>query len=330
MDLNQYAKQKILETQLKQQKIDKNQVILEQYEEEKKSDQGKLQQFEYLIKLKDDKITQLQDQINEKDLEMPSLQEYDKIRTLQDIRQINQVEESNKALPTKIIDFQSQNIKLRDGDDCLLELWETQGLSKIYSSYIENRQQITCVIIVYNIACQMTFQKAEHLIDIVKKEFHKQTLIYLVGNKCDIPKCRSLYDKLQKVLQEDLEEVSQEYFQENLKESLQDSLEGNLVEKLEQNLEEDSKEYLQENLEQDLEDNLKENLEKNLEENQVKKLTKNFQENYENGIVKNYEKNIIGFSKDNKQQHNLSEFVSKLIVEHNRLKDSTRKVLNQQ
>ena len=85
------------------------------------------------------------------------------------------------------MDFKQKKLKLKNGQEVKLRIYDTAGQERFKSVAISFIKKAEGVILIYDIGNKATFESLEEWIKNIK-EFGKENLpIILVGNKCDLP-----------------------------------------------------------------------------------------------------------------------------------------------
>ena len=90
-------------------------------------------------------------------------------------------------LSTLGIDFKQKKIKLKDGKEVNLRIFDTAGQEKFKSGSVGFIKKTDGIILMYDISNSESFESTNNWLASIK-EFGKEKLpVILVGNKCDLP-----------------------------------------------------------------------------------------------------------------------------------------------
>ena len=85
------------------------------------------------------------------------------------------------------IDFKQKKLKLKNGQEIRLRIYDTAGQERFKSVAISFIKKAEGVILIYDIGNKATFESLEEWIKNIKESGKENLPIILVGNKCDLP-----------------------------------------------------------------------------------------------------------------------------------------------
>ena len=85
------------------------------------------------------------------------------------------------------IDFKQKKLKLKNGQEVRLRIYDTAGQERFKSVAISFIKKAEGVILIYDIGNKATFESLEEWIKNIKESGKENLPIILVGNKCDLP-----------------------------------------------------------------------------------------------------------------------------------------------
>ena len=106
-------------------------------------------------------------------------------------------------LSTTGIDYKLKNIKLDDGKNVKLQIWDTLGQERYRSLTKNYYKSAQGIILIYDITNRETFENVRNWIKSINAEADERVVIILVGNKCD-------FEENRQVSKEEGEQLAQE------------------------------------------------------------------------------------------------------------------------
>eukprot|EP00252_Welwitschia_mirabilis_P015387 TRINITY_DN33815_c0_g1_i1.p1 TRINITY_DN33815_c0_g1~~TRINITY_DN33815_c0_g1_i1.p1 ORF type:complete len:203 (+),score=49.72 TRINITY_DN33815_c0_g1_i1:263-871(+) len=88
--------------------------------------------------------------------------------------------------------FLSQTIALQDSTTVKFEIWDTAGQERYASLAPLYYRGASAAVVVYDITCMETFQKAQFWVKELQKHANPDIVMALVGNKADLEEKRSV------------------------------------------------------------------------------------------------------------------------------------------
>ena len=85
------------------------------------------------------------------------------------------------------IDFKQKKLKLKNGQEVRLRIYDTAGQERFKSVAVSFIKKAEGVILIYDIGNKATFESLEEWIKNIKESGKENLPIILVGNKCDLP-----------------------------------------------------------------------------------------------------------------------------------------------
>jgi small GTP-binding protein len=85
------------------------------------------------------------------------------------------------------MDFKQKKLKLKNGQEVRLRIYDTAGQERFKSVAISFIKKAEGVILIYDIGNKATFESLEEWIKNIKESGKENLPIILVGNKCDLP-----------------------------------------------------------------------------------------------------------------------------------------------
>ena len=85
------------------------------------------------------------------------------------------------------IDFKQKKLKLKNGQEVRLRIYDTAGQERFKSVAVSFIKKAEGAILIYDIGNKATFESLEEWIKNIKESGKENLPIILVGNKCDLP-----------------------------------------------------------------------------------------------------------------------------------------------
>ena len=103
------------------------------------------------------------------------------------------------------LDYRLKTMKLKSGKDIKLQIWDTAGQDRfraITKNYYKGSHGI---ILIYDVTNLQTFENVKNWITQIREEANKNVVIFLAGNKADLP------EESRAVQKEDGQKMAEEY-----------------------------------------------------------------------------------------------------------------------
>ena len=84
------------------------------------------------------------------------------------------------------VDFGSKTIKLTDGTNVKVQIWDTAGQESFRSITRSYYRGSICALLVYDITRRQTFDNLARWLDDMRENAYSKMIILLVGNKSDL------------------------------------------------------------------------------------------------------------------------------------------------
>ena len=84
------------------------------------------------------------------------------------------------------IDFKRKKIKLKNGKDAFLRIFDTAGQERFKSVSFHFIKKVDGIILIYDIGNLISFKEIDNWIESIEENGKENLCIILVGNKCDL------------------------------------------------------------------------------------------------------------------------------------------------
>ena len=83
------------------------------------------------------------------------------------------------------VDYRSKYVQLESGEKIDVQLWHIPGQERFLNIAKNYYKASHGILLLYDVKRQNSFDKVRKLIQIIKEESNKKTIIFLIGNKID-------------------------------------------------------------------------------------------------------------------------------------------------
>ena len=91
-------------------------------------------------------------------------------------------------LSTIGLDYRLKTITLKNNKNIKLQIWDTAGQDRFRAITKNYYKSANGVLLIYDISNLQTYENAKNWISQIREEANPNVIIYLVGNKIDLPK----------------------------------------------------------------------------------------------------------------------------------------------
>ena len=115
------------------------------------------------------------------------------------------MEFQNDYIDTMIYDKFEKKVKLNDGNEIKLVIWDTSGQERFRAAVLKFIKSVQGIIFVFDITDKNSFNNIERWFKDIKDNFDKEPIIILFGNKVELDK------EIWKVSMEEIEGIVKKY-----------------------------------------------------------------------------------------------------------------------
>ena len=115
------------------------------------------------------------------------------------------MEFQNDYIDTMIYDKFEKKVKLNDGNEIKLVIWDTSGQERFRAAVLKFIKSVQGIIFVFDITDKNSFNNIESWLKDIKDNFDKEPIIILFGNKVELDK------EIWKVSMEEIEGLVKKY-----------------------------------------------------------------------------------------------------------------------
>ena len=90
-------------------------------------------------------------------------------------------------LSTIGLDYRLKSMTLKSGKNIKLQIWDTAGQDRFRAITKNYYKGANGIILIYDITNKQTYENVKNWISQIKEEANPNVIIYLVGNKIDVP-----------------------------------------------------------------------------------------------------------------------------------------------
>jgi len=108
-------------------------------------------------------------------------------------------------LSTIGLDYRLKTITLKNNKNIKLQIWDTAGQDRFRAITKNYYKSANGVLLIYDISNLQTYENVKNWISQIREEANPNVIIYLVGNKIDLPKEKRVVNI------EDGEKIAEEY-----------------------------------------------------------------------------------------------------------------------
>ena len=91
-------------------------------------------------------------------------------------------------LSTIVLDYRLKTITLKNNKNIKLQIWDTAGQDRFRAITKNYYKSANGVLLIYDISNLQTYENVKNWISQIREEANPNVIIYLVGNKIDLPK----------------------------------------------------------------------------------------------------------------------------------------------
>ena len=115
------------------------------------------------------------------------------------------MEFQNDYIDTMIYDKFEKKVKLNDGNEIKLVIWDTSGQERFRAAVLKFIKSVQGIIFVFDITDKNSFNNIESWLKEIKDNFEQEPIIILFGNKVELDK------EIWKVSMEEIEGIVKKY-----------------------------------------------------------------------------------------------------------------------
>ncbi len=111
------------------------------------------------------------------------------------------IEYSNNYLSTIGHDTYKSKIKMRNGEEMKLIIFDTAGQERFRSISLKAIKSVQGIVVVFDLGNRKSFENVNYWLEEIKNNY-KNVVIVLFGNKCDIDERAVTTEEIQKLVKE--------------------------------------------------------------------------------------------------------------------------------